>query len=285
MYSNIKLIKSLTICLLLACLFISGCEGGTYLAEKRHWHATKKLKSLLTETENPTKEDYKPVIDAFREITIRHPRWINTPKVHFQIGQLYEAQGDFQMARKEYGVIKKNFSLNPEISSAAQFKTALTYLLDANWPSTKEEFDKLTKDYPDTKSALQVPIFIAKYYKKIGKEAESEDAYDDALKLYSKKIITFFDKTDPKIIFAADFALECYIDRERWEEAISYLDDLISEYPKTVLAPKSLLAAGLISQTKLEDNEKAVKYFDRLIEEYPKSSFSDAAKKQKELIN
>lgn len=275
---------SLFIFLILAILLpLMGCDSGTYSAEKRFWHASKAYNRLMKAPEKATQVDYQKVIDSFREITIRYPVWPNSAQAQFNIGQLYAMQGNLSKAKDEFGVILKDYSGNVDMCANSLFMTVLIYEREDNWPKAKEILDKITDDYPNTGTAFRVPIHIAEYYKIKGRNAEAEAAYAAALDKYKKLI-----KDNPKTygaIITVDLIMTCYVDQERWNEALDYLSSLVSDYSDTLLAPKAMFIKGTIYEQKLSQPDKARELYREIMQKYSKTPFAEAAQKQIEGLN
>lgn len=274
------------ICIFLsAALLISlaGCDAGVYSAEKRFWRASKAFNRLMQDLEKAEPEDYQKVVDDFREITIRYPMWSNSPRAQFHIAQLYAVQNNLPQARAEFEVILKDYPTNTDICATALFTIGVIYEKEDNWEKAKETFNKLASDYPNTYSAYQVPLYIAQYYKNKGQTADADAAYAAALERY-QQIIKEHPKTFGAVI-AGDFAVACYADQKKWEEAIAYLESLVSDYSDSQLAPKSLFTIGLIYQNQLNESQKALEYYRKLIDKYPKNFLVEPAEKQIESIN
>lgn len=263
-------------------LFISSCDSGTYSAEKRYWHASRAFNRLMQNLESATSEDYQKVIDTFREITIRYPLWSNTPRAQFHIAQLYAAQNNLPKARAEFETVLKEYPTNEDVCATALFYIGVIYEKEGKWEMALENFSKLTRDYPGVYSALQAPLYVAQHYKNKGQVAEAEAAYSSALAGYQKII-----RDNPErfgAVVAEDFALACFVDQRKWNEAVGFLEGLARDYPDTFLAPKSLFSIGLIYQDQLNEPQKAVEYYRKLIDKYPSSFLVKPAEKQIEQI-
>ena len=264
-------------------LILNGCDSGAYSAEKRFWHASKAYNKLMKASEKATQVDYQKVIDSFREITIRYPMWLNSAQAQFNIGQLYAMQGNLSKAKDEFGVILKDHSGNVDMCARGLFMIALIHEREDNWPKAREALDKITDSYPDTDTAFQVPIHIAEYYKIKGRNAEAEAAYSAALDKYKKAI-----KDNPKTygaIVTVDLIVTCYVDQEKWNEALDYLSGLVSDYSDTLLAPKAMFIKGAIYEQKLSQPDKARELYREIMQKYSKTPFAKAAQQQIEGLN
>jgi len=264
-------------------LILSGCDSGIYSAEKRFWHASKEYVKLSKAPEKATPADYQKVIDSFREITIRYPMWRNSAQAQFNIGQLYAMQGNFSKARDEFTAMLKDYSGNADICSNGLFMIALIYEKEKDWPKAKEALDKITNSYAETGIAFRVPLHTAEYYKMNGRDAEAEAAYAEALEKY-KKAVEGSPKTSGALV-TVDLIVTCYVDQEKWNEALDYLSSLISSHSDTLLAPKALFLKGVIYEQKLSQPEKARELYREVMEKYPNTPFVVTARQQMESLD
>ncbi len=266
-----------------AVIMLTGCDSGIYSAEKKFWHASKAFNLLAKAPEKATPVDYQKIIDSFREIIIRYPMWPNSAQAQFNIGQLYAMEGNFSKSRDEFQVIVKDYPVNVDMCAKGLFAAALVYEREDNWPKAKETLDRTEKDYPDTGTALQVPLHIAEYYKIKGRKPEADAAYLAALDKY-KNLIKDKPKTYGALV-VVDLALNCYADQEKWNEAVDYLSSLAVDYPDTLLAPKAKFVQAAIYEQKLDQIEKSREIYDEIIKKYSKTPFAKTAQQQLERLN
>lgn len=262
---------------------LSSCDGGTYSAEKRFWHALLEYNRLTQNVKGATPQDYQELIDAFRGITIRYPKWANSAKAQFYIAQLYAVQDNLSKSRDEFEVILREYPNNQDICATALFNIAVLYEKENNWEKGRGFLDRLVKEYPDSGLAFQVPLYIAEHYKRKSETVEMEAAYAAALDKYQRII-----RENPKTygaLMAVDFAVACYGGRDKWEEAATYLSALINDYPDTILAPKVLFVSGAVYQEKLNQRQKALEYYRQIIKKYPETIFAKSARQLIETID
>lgn len=60
-------------------------------------------------------------------------------------------------------------------------------------------------------------------------------------------------------------------DRENFEEAVNYYEELVQEYPESPLASEALHYAGKVYANGIKDYEKAIMVFNDVIDKYPDS--------------
>jgi len=262
--------------LLTACL--GGCDSTRYSAEKRFWHASRDYNKLLRSQDAVSPVDYQRVIDKFREITIRYPMWPNSAQAQFNIGQLYAMQGNLSKGRDEFYVILKDYPENKDMCAKALFMIAMSYEKGDDWPKALEAFNKITSGYPETGSALQVPVHIAEYYKLKGKNEEASAAYSAAIEKYRNVISK--DPNTYAALAALALAVTCYAAQEKWNEAVDYLDSLVSSYGNLAIAPKALFVESIIYEQKLNMPDKAEINYKNIIEKYSDTPFAKLAENQ-----
>ncbi|MFA5317223.1 MAG: tetratricopeptide repeat protein [Dehalococcoidales bacterium] len=262
---------------------LGGCDSGTYSAEKRFWNASKDLNALLKAPDKASPVDYQKIIDKFREITIRYPMWPNSSQAQFNIGQLYAMQGSLAKSREEFLAIPKDYPDNKDLSSRALYMVALTYESADDWSNALETLNKITSGYPDTGTALQVPVHIAEYLKLKGRNDEASAAYVAALDKY-KKYITDDPKTYGALV-AIDLIVTCYADQGKWDEALDYLNSLIAAHEDKLVAPKALFVAGAIYEQKTNQPDKAIQNYRRILEKYSNTPFAKLAGNQLEALS
>ena len=69
-----------------------------------------------------------------------------------------------------------------------------------------------------------------------------------------------------------------HTDRKNYKQALALTEDILTDYPKSELAPDMLLAKGKIYLRFLDEQEKAVSCFNRILSEYPENKAAFAAK-------
>lgn len=269
--------------MILSAIYLGGCDSGTYSAEKRFWQASKEFNVLLKAAEKASSVDYQKIIDKFREITIRYPMWPNSAQAQFNIGQLYAMQGTLAKSRDEFLLILKDYPDNKDLCSRALYMVAMTYEQADDWPKALESLNGIMSGYPDTGTAMQVPVHIAEYLKVKGKNDEASAAYASAIEKY-KKYISDNPKTYGALV-TIDLITTCYADQGKWNEALEYMEALVSGHEDLLLAPKALFVAGAIYEQKMDQPDKAIQNYRRILEKYPKTPFAQPAGKQIEALS
>ena len=260
-------------------LFSAGCSGGEYSAEKLYWKATKEYNSLIKNLEQARASDFQKVIIDYREVIGRFPRWRNTPKAYFNISRIYVIQKQYSQARAELEKLKENFSKMPDICANAEFTIGVIYEGEDKWNEALKHVKIVEDEYPQTYSALQVPLHIMRHYKRTGEAKKENEAYNKALSKYKAVI-----EENPNTMGALailDFVVTVYVEENKKDEVLAYLNELIEKYPNSAIKAKALLSKILIYY-KLGQAEESVRSLEMVISDFPDS---DLAKMAQEQIN
>lgn len=69
-------------------------------------------------------------------------------------------------------------------------------------------------------------------------------------------------------------------ERQHYDKAVSYLQQIIDNYKEDILADNALFYAGELYQNYLKDDEKAKALYEKIIIEYKDSTFAIEARKR-----
>jgi tetratricopeptide (TPR) repeat protein len=258
-------------------LFLAGCAGGEYLAEKLYWKATKKYNHLLKNLDEAKAVDFQEVIMAYREVIGRFPNWRNTPNAYFNVSHLYILQKQYSQARAELEKVKENFSKMPDVAANAEFTIGLIYEEEDRWDEAFKRFKSIEDKYPQTYSALQVPLQIARHYKKISDVEKENEAYQQALSKYKTMIEQKPDTLGALAVL--DFIITAYVEQDKKDEALVYLDALIEKYPKSAIKAKALLSKGILYY-QLGKTDESIRSLEKIVSDFPDSNLAKMAEAQ-----
>ncbi|MDD5644862.1 MAG: tetratricopeptide repeat protein [bacterium] len=252
---------------MLSILFVVGCSGGDYEAEKLYWKANKMYVKLLKDPQNAKPRDYENIIVAYQKIVFKFPRWAFSPRAQLTIGQLYAMQNNMSKAKAEYEKVLKHFSNDQNSCAGALFAIGKIYEFEDKWDKALEKYNKIVSDYPNTYASFQVPLYIAQYYKAKGLELKAQNAYKEAIAHYSKII-----KEHPDTfasLTAQNFIVAVLIEQQKWDEVLKNLRNLADSYPGTAVAAESLNTMAGIYVNQLNEPEKGAEILKELLEKFP----------------
>ena len=266
---------NIIILLFLTMLTLTGCYG-QYKVERDYYLINRRYQRFLQNMDLVTKEELQELIVNFRKIVISYPRRPETPYAQLKIADIYNMRNMQDKALEEYKKVIENFPNSTDASSRALFIIGNIYQMKGNGKEANLYFNRALEDYPQTEAALRIPLHLARYYKVKEKHSESDAAYSDAINRY-RSIID--ENPDSAMgIYAIDYLVNCYGDRNRWQEAISVLGEIEDKYPQSASASKSLFVVGRIYEAHLKDKQKAEEVYREIIERFPDSALSQSIK-------
>ncbi|MCP4649466.1 MAG: tetratricopeptide repeat protein [PVC group bacterium] len=273
-----KIVSSTVI--IFSMLSLTGCGEGTYVAEKKFYHAQRRF----AETEKNAKDGQltdaqidEAILD-FKEIVMRYPKWEPSLQAQFKLALLYNKKGNYKQAVKEFEKVCTDFAVDIENGANALRHIANIWEQQNNWLEAEKVYKSIQKDYTYTLVGVLVPIYLAQRYYSIGETEKSRIATIEALDFY-KDII----EKQPESIPAAasvNHAADCLRSLGRKEEMIAYLESLLEKYPNALIAQRALLKLAGYYQLREKDNKKASMYYQKLIDNYPNSKLSQKAAKE-----
>jgi len=261
-------------------LSLTGCGEGTYVAEKKYFHANIMFYDLRGKDADGslTNDDIDRVILLFREITMKYPFWERSAEAHLKIGKLLERRKKYDAAIKEYMLIPKNFSKNRELAALALKSAATIYEVRHDWQSAEQIYERIIREYPYTAIGLVVPIYLGKKYAKMNLFDKSEQSYHKAIKFY--KSIIEKDVKEDTILRLIDFVLTCCLDLGQNQQALDFLQELEKKDPDSIVAARCLFKTAEIYDLKLNEQTLARQYYQELIERFPKLKISKKVKEK-----
>ena len=177
---------------------------------------------------------------------------------------------------EEYKKVIENYPASKRVSSEALFAIGDIYQRKHEEEKAGVYFNKTLEDYPHTKAALKIPLYLARFYKGEKRTEESNSAYNEAIKRYTSIINE--DPNDLKAIPALDYLLACFADAGRWGEAVVVLSNIVDEHPKSASALKALFIMWRIYERPLDNEEKAKAIYEEMIRKFPDNPLVKALK-------
>lgn len=227
-------------------------------------------------------KDLQKALEVYEEFVRKNPTSKIIRHAKFQIGRLYFINENFTKARQVFEEIIRDYPEEIGLCTSAQLGIAACYERGGDWEEAMQAYHKLKSDYPDTKAAFGVPLFIAQYYLRENRVSEAEDAFQEAISEY-KKIIK--ENSNPGLAAEAqDLISLAYINQQRWDKAIDSLKTLADTYPKSPKASASLFTIAAIYQKQLKAPEKAIEIYEKFTKQYPGHALVGLAKSKIESL-
>ena len=181
--------------------------------------------------------------DAYRRLLEINPRH---PSASAELAELYMRRGELQMAQK---ILRDQLEINPEDRNAAD--RLIQTLLFQDDTESAETIARKMLEFEDTTGFSEFQLGRIMQIK--GSDEEAIAAYGLAL------------EKNPKAVLALEGLVSVWVESERADDAIDYLDAHLAKYPAQ-LPVKFLL--GSVYATK-DNLQVAEKYFEEVIAGQP----------------
>lgn len=259
----------------------SGCGEGEYVAEKKYFHANRKL-AILEKSAKEGKELDKALINelvfAYKEIILRYPFWDNAIPAQFNVALLYRMKNDLEQARKEYERICKDNSRDKENCANALRHIANIWEQENNWEEAEKVYKKIHEEYRFTIVGTLVPIYLAQKYYIRGEIEKSKIATEYAYNFYKE-----FISSQPEniaSITAIDFLIECARSLGATDDMAVFIQALADKHPNTVIELRCLYKLGRFYQDVEKQSQAALKYYTEVLQKYPDSKIAQDLSKE-----
>jgi tetratricopeptide (TPR) repeat protein len=203
---------------------------------------------------------------------------------HMLMADIFVAQGFYNKALIKYSLVSKQVKNTP-LAQMAKYKTALTsyYKGDFDWALTQLDVLKRATTQTIANDALEMALFI--------KQGKSDvDSTQQALKGMAKADLLIYQSKPKEALVQLDSLLgnsENYqvLDQALYkkakvleslgqhEEAAGYFEQLLSQFPESIVVDNALFALSKIYIEKLEQPEVAMKFLEDLIFNHQDSIF------------
>ncbi len=211
---------------------------------------------------NPQKALY-----IYQRILNTYPDHANIAKVYLAKGGLYVSQRKFDDARSEFKRILDNYPNIQDACIQAQLAIGKTYEMENNWNKALNEYQWVLEAFPRHPKALDVPLYIANYYRINNEKNLADAAYTSAIKHY-KGVVSKYPDT-MLATMAMDHLSTCYVRLDKWQQAAEALESMLKmklSHPKRI---NSTLALAGMYEEKLNSAAKALEKYSALLNDYP----------------
>jgi TolA-binding protein len=255
-------------------LLLCGCADDQYIIEKQYWKVKKQAESIFRNPDASPPNELDRVANLLRKFIQKYPKNILAIDAEFNIPSLYLVKKEYDKAREQLDSVISRYKV-PEIKSQAVFLMGNSYQLQDNWTKALEQYKKIILEYPLTKRGIEVPIYIAQYYKSKFQPDKMMTAFQEAISHYT----ALADKYPNSALALQSYTLisSCYGAMKNWQLAIQTLNTAIEKFKSKIKMDGLLMNIALIYKKELNDVAKAKETLQRLIKEYPDSKLVKTA--------
>ena len=224
-------------------LLLGGCTALSDFFRQRP-QALPPAQELYAEGEQQlSKSRYEEARVSFRKVAERHPQSGYAPRARFLIGEAYYREGQFDKAIKEFEAFMA-FYPRHEIADLVQFRLSMSYY---------DQMKPVEQDQEITRRAMESFKVLVREY------PESRYAADGLAKIDICR-----GRLAQKELWVAAY----YINQGNPSAGRQRLENVIKEYPRTLVIPEALYRLGEVysGEGRPEDSQKM---FRRVADEYP----------------
>lgn len=260
-----KLIYILISILIITYIVLSLMPGGReHAAEKLLYRANKAIGKIAL---NP--DVAPPAMLIYAESTLKavlekYPETVAAKHAKDSIVRFYMMNKEYD---KAIGVLDGLLNAPEQdrvILSGAHFLKGNVYEMQGEADKALAEYAIVRDEFKDTPIGIQVPLYIGDYYKRMGKEAQADKAYNDAAGFYRE--IEKESEGKPQRYVALTLLAQAYIKLGRYEEAGEVIEDTINAYPAPFTYRQHLPGLDFVFVNMLNRPEKAIEIFNAVKE-------------------
>ncbi len=177
------------------------------------------------------------------------------PEVQFKIAMLRMDQKQYGTARSLIEQIKKSYPAYYAATPAVQYTFARAYELEGKWNLAQTEYNLLIEKYRYSDEAMQTYLYLVKYYRDLGRNAEADKWFADAEKYFDEFAAGSVGRVDEAraLLYKADL----YRLNQNWQKTADMLQSVFVKFPQTDQGLTALAGASDIYRTQLNNPAKA----------------------------
>jgi len=256
-------------------ILLTGCTQ-EYKLERMYYHAYKKYIQISQKPSQDNLARIDEVIDDLNKIVKINPNWSGIKNVKYAIAYLYFLKKDFSKAREEFKKLISNFPAEIIMCIQARYFIGASYEYENKWDKAVAVYEKIMKDYPLSKIAMELSHYIADYYQRNKKYHLAEKVLREAITPY-EKMINDYPQQERVIIVIEDFIIKTYEKLNDWDGVTNTLQKMVIKHYQTDRGAQSLYQLAKIYESRKKIKE-AINFYKQFIQEYPEHKLTSIAK-------
>jgi len=253
-------------------------QKSDYIVEKKIWKIYKAQIDVAKDPNVVPERNFERIINEYRGIIAKYPNSRLIPGLHIRIGEIYVLRKDYEEARKIFFGLHEYYPDNKELLAEAMFQAGKTYETDDNWPEAYKVYKNIIDDFPLTDIGLSTPIYVANYYRNQNDLQGTMGAYEIAINHYKGLASAHENKSVG--MRAMRHLANCYLDQNRWTEAIDTLGVILEKYSASnYLTVKNIdmiiKTINITAAYQLKDYDIAISLYQGIITRNPRHPLND----------
>ena len=261
---------------MISAVMLGGCGNDQYAIEKRYWQVKKQSEKVFNNPHATPPNELEKVVNGFNALVQQFPKTKVALESEFTIARLYLVTQEYEKARTQLRMIVNKYSKVAAVCSEAVFLVGNSFQLQDKWALALEQYKKIMQEYPATLKGLDVPIYIAQYYKIKYQPEKMMEAFKFAIAHYTTLANKY--ANTPLAFIVNKLSAQCSVAMKDWQGALVTYRAMIQNYQGKVEMSDCLMDMALIYYRELKDKSNAKVSLEALIKDYPKSKFVKAAR-------
>jgi len=263
------------ILLLVPLFFLSACANDQYSVERQYWYLQKQAGKIFQNPQGSPPGQLNAAVNRLNKFIQKHPKSSLSTDAEFNIARLYMVKEEYNKARAQLKMIEDKYTKYPDIRAEAVFLSGNSYQMENKWDSALNQYRKIMQLYPVTRRGLDVPVYIAQYYKVKHQPEKMIVAFQEAIVFYKGLAAKY--PNSPLAYVTSMLAADCYGANKDWQGAINSLNTMLVDYKGKVQLDNILMNIAAVYYRELKDKTKTKETLERLLKEYPHSKYIKAA--------
>lgn len=257
-------------------LALIGCSTDQYAIERQYWQIQRQAEKIFKNPQASPPNELERVVGLFNKFIQNYPKDNLSTEAEFNIARLYIVKEEYDKARTQLKTIIDKHGQSEGICAEAIFLNGNSYQVEDKWGLALEQYKKIMQEYPITLRGIDIPVYIAQYYKAKYQPDRMMAAYQEAISHYRALADKY---PDSPLAYKLDsLVAQCYIALKEWQNAIASFNSIIEKYKGKVNNVDALLLdIALIYHRELKDKAKAKETLERFIQDYPNSKLIKTA--------
>jgi tetratricopeptide (TPR) repeat protein len=240
-------------------------RASDYTAEKLFYRAIKTFKTIAANPDVAPPRMVKTVEGELQIIIHQYPESPMAKSASMKLVELYYNDKQYDKALAALDQIIEKYPEDVQLVTRSLFTKASIYERQDRWDEALNVLKRLKEEYIDTPIGLQVPLYIATYYRTKGTKEEATRTFDEAVLFYNemkgKNAGTTMGYASAAIL------VQVYLNFEKFDTAGKLVDEIITTYPTTTTLMQQLPYVDLIFVKILKRPENAISIYRKVIEQ------------------
>jgi outer membrane protein assembly factor BamD (BamD/ComL family) len=248
----------------IATALFMNCGGDS--PERLYDRVLKRYGPVISNSAKADEKKFTAAADALRAIVATHRTWARAADVQLVLGGMYAGRRQFDDARAELEKVYVDFPEKREQCARALFLRGIIFEEQGDWKSAAKEFEAVMGQYRDTRTGLEVPMYVAAHYRHNNMDEAASQAYDRAIRNY-----LYIIEDNPyggHIPLVERYLMAACAAGGKWEKTVTQLEKVAAKFPDSEGAALSLYYAAAIYSNQLDQPQRAEQLLQGVIKDF-----------------